>query len=305
MGFIYMADVFPEINDCQSSGEAVSVDTGGQTQVGGKRMFFKSTGLLAVTLLLSGMASSAWTAEMVIDPNSQLYLIGKIVPGDFERFKSALRTAPAGLNTINLRSPGGDVMEAVKIGRLVRSLYLDTLAPLSPEAGPYAKHNCSSDHPTVRRQGTCLCASACFLIWAGGLTPFGDHVYIHRISFDKEYYGSLSPSEADIKYEQGLRVVREYLTEMGVPERYYEKLVRTPSNFSAKVKFLEVMKDFNWIGRPSLNEWMIARCGGWGHPDISKRYKIQNCWSAELAKVRELAMEKFKKERPEPQMRHE
>lgn len=264
-------------------------------------MSFKSRLFLAL-LLLSGAASSAQAAEMVIDPNNQFYLIGKIVPGDFERFRSALRTAPDGVQTINLRSPGGSVIEAIKIGRLIRSLYLDTGAPFSREAGPYTKHNCSSDHPSVRRKGTCLCASACFLIWAGGLTPFGDLLYIHRISFDKEYYGSLSPSEADAKYEQGLHIVHDYLTEMGVPERYYEKLVRTPSNFSAKVKYSDVVQDFNWISRPSLNEWMIARCGGWGHPNMSKRYKIQDCWLAELTKLRESAMKKFKNE---PETTHE
>lgn len=251
---------------------------------------------LIAMLLLMASPQSAAAADMIIDPNDQLFLVGPIVPGDFDRFKSALRRAPAGLATINLRSPGGNVMEAVQIGRLIRSLYLDTGAPLSPEAGPYAKHNCSTDHASVRRKGMCLCASACFLIWAGGMTPFGDHVYVHRISFDKEYYGSLTPAEADIKYEQGLRVVREYLSEMGVKEKYYEKLVKTPSNFSSKLKFLEVASDFTWIGRPSLNEWMIARCGGWGHPDMTKRMKIQDCWFAELEKVRRSAMQKFREQ---------
>ena len=251
--------------------------------------------LIAIVVAMLG-PQPLQAADMVIDPSEQFFLVGPIVAGDFERFKAALRKAPADLATINLRSPGGNVLEALQIGRLIRSLYLDTGAPLSPEAGPYAKHNCSTDHASVRRKGMCLCASACFLIWAGGMTPFGDHVYLHRISFDKDYYGSLSPAEADVKYEQGLRIVRDYLTEMGVKEKYYEKLVRTPSNFSSKLKFLEIASDFTWIGRPSLNEWMIARCGGWGHPDMAIRMKIQDCWFAELGKIRKTAMQKFREQ---------
>jgi hypothetical protein len=257
-------------------------------------MYFVFRRLLAAMLLVGGSVQPARAADMIIDANEQFFLVGPIVLGDFERFKTALRKGPPSPATINLRSSGGDVMEALQIGRLIRSLYLDTGAPLSPEAGPYAKHNCSTDLSSVRRQGTCLCASACFLIWVGGMTPFGDHVYVHRISFDKDYYGALSPAEADIKYEQGLRVVREYLSEMGVKEKYYEKLVKTPSNFSAKLRFLEVASDFTWIGRPSLNEWMIARCGGWGHPDMAKRMKIQDCWFVELENVRKSAIRKFR-----------
>ena len=162
-------------------------------------------------------------ADMVIDPSEQFFLVGPIVAGDFERFKAALRKAPDDLATINLRLPGGNVIEALQIGRLIRPLYLDTGAPLSPQAGPYAKHNCSSDHASVRQKGMCLCASACFLIWAGGMTPFGDHVYLHRIPFDKEYYGSLSPAEADVKYEQGLRIVRSIWSRWESKEKYYEK----------------------------------------------------------------------------------
>jgi hypothetical protein len=127
---------------------------------------------------------AAYAAEMQL-PNGEFYFVGSIISGDSERFRTAIKQAGPNLQTINLRSAGGNVMEAIKIGRMVKELYLDTGAPLSPAFGPYAKHNCSSDHPMVRGRAPCLCGSACFFIWAAGLHPFGDLVFLHRISFER------------------------------------------------------------------------------------------------------------------------
>jgi hypothetical protein len=63
-------------------------------------------------------------------------------------------------------------MEAIRIGRAVKELYLDTAAPVSPAVNRHAspKDNCSDDPAEVREGARCLCASACFFIWGPAST---------------------------------------------------------------------------------------------------------------------------------------
>ena len=128
-----------------------------------RRILF-SVDLIAQTIFL-GLALPR-AAEMRLTPNGEFYFVGRIVSGDLERFRAALKTLPE-VKTIHLRSQGGSLMEAIRIGRAVKELYLDTAAPVSPAVNRHAspKDNCSDDPAEVREGARCLCASACFFIW--------------------------------------------------------------------------------------------------------------------------------------------
>jgi hypothetical protein len=54
-------------------------------------------------------------------------LEGKIEPGDLEKLRSFIHDEPA--LEIYLASPGGDLAEAMKIGRLLRALKVTTIVP--------------------------------------------------------------------------------------------------------------------------------------------------------------------------------
>ena len=59
-------------------------------------------------------------------------LEGIIEAGDFDKLRSFILDG-GGANEIYLASPGGDLAEAIKIGRLVRALKLATVVPASSD----------------------------------------------------------------------------------------------------------------------------------------------------------------------------
>src|SRR2546421_4961829 len=95
--------------------------------------------LIACSVILEPAVSRA--AEMRLTPIGDFYFVGAIVSGDLERFRAALKASPD-VHTINLRSPGGSVVEAIKVGRAIKNLYLDTAAPSGPAVGPPTNDNC-------------------------------------------------------------------------------------------------------------------------------------------------------------------
>ena len=87
---------------------------------------------------------SADTYALDVDHNgSSILLSGEIMSGDFEKVEAALNRK---LAPIHLDSNGGQVLEAIKIGELIRKKSLETRLP----------YNSS-------------CASACVLILAAGV----------------------------------------------------------------------------------------------------------------------------------------
>jgi hypothetical protein len=75
--------------------------------------------LLWLSLVVALCTSTAYGATIVIDrASNQLYIVGKIVPGDYESFKFSLRNGTEPVNAVNIVSPGGSVVEAIQIGRL-------------------------------------------------------------------------------------------------------------------------------------------------------------------------------------------
>ena len=179
-------------------------------------------------------------------PNTapHLFISGKINKGDYERALNAVNeTYNHGEISdlfVQLDSPGGDVLEAMKIGSLVRKLKLTTMV--------------------IHGQ----CSSACVFILVAGaerLAPSGV-IGIHRPFFEKEYFSGLPADEAQNKYEKMTEATNGYLAEMGVAKELIEKMFRIPSNEVVTLSFADVLK---WIsGSPaSLDEWLIAKCGSY------------------------------------------
>lgn len=70
-------------------------------------------------------------------PIQGILIEGKIEKGDFKRFEYLITLRSPG--TVWLASPGGDLIEAIKIGELARKLKLRVEAPR--ENQKYLEHN--------------------------------------------------------------------------------------------------------------------------------------------------------------------
>ena len=122
---------------------------------------------------------------------------------------------------IFLFSRGGDVEEAMKIGRLIRRLRLTTYAPDRPPtqailASPADKTNN-------------VCASACVLVWVAGARRTGDLLILHRPYPTPESVGKLSDIEFEALEKNAILKVKTYLQEFELPQYYIDKMILTAS----------------------------------------------------------------------------
>ena len=69
----------------------------------------------------------------LIFQDSVIEMRGKIVPGDYEKFKKVVAEGHSKLfhyfNEVHLISEGGDLIDAIKIGQLIRRLRMKTTIP--------------------------------------------------------------------------------------------------------------------------------------------------------------------------------
>lgn len=158
---------------------------------------------------------------------------------------------------MNIVSTGGNVHEAIQIGKLIRKLNLAANVPSTANVAPQARVQMCGIASRIARS-PCTCASACFLIWAGGFSRSGNDIHIHRIAFDSDYFGSLPPSSASSEYRRGLEGVHRYLQDMEIPESIYERMVRMPSYATEQLDY-NTVSFMTWP--PSIGEWIKARCG--------------------------------------------
>ena len=148
--------------------------------------------------------------------SARIRIQSAIHKGDLAEFQAAVdqvsRTAKTRINdtpfiTVELNSPGGDVVEAVGIGRVIYQHAAMTLVGLGQE-----------------------CVSACvFILMAGAVhTPSGGAaIGVHRpllLSWRHMDY-----REARAKYDGLMRYLHDYFVELGVSETAYDIMMRTDS----------------------------------------------------------------------------
>jgi hypothetical protein len=186
--------------------------------------------------------------------DKHVYVIGQIVSGDADRFEALLRQIGPEIPTIELRSQGGSVTEAFRMGRLIRSLFLRT----STIESTYGPAMCAREGASFEIEVPCLCASSCFLIWVAGLERNGTEIFLHRIRFDLDSFKKLKFEDAGQLYKTGMQTVHSYLTEMSIPDRYYEKMLRASSNEMDRLTETEASE----LGRgdAAYSEWLYANC---------------------------------------------
>jgi hypothetical protein len=262
--------------------------------------------LLIIGLWVSWLVATAHGADVVYFKqfNSDfLHIKGKIDVGDDAKFKNiilSLYKRGIEISGVGVYSPGGAVFPSRKIGRYIRTMYLGTWAPVEFVPQPfnmnvdywtqvYQTRYCIFDEKTgmdpsrgmnfnrVTRRGdpNCVCASACFLIWAAGAGTrqvSRDEVPgamkqrlaidIHRPYFDPKEYALWQHENARERYEALQTAVETYLREMEVPGSIIRRMFSISSNETSRLTHEEalLMNDRSLVP-PYLDELYRARCG--------------------------------------------
>jgi hypothetical protein len=134
------------------------------------------------------------------------YLRGNIEKGDFKKVRGFYQKNQKILNVLQLDSPGGDVAEALLIGKLLRRDLITAQAPERSVSSIYPSGELrylGAEENLLCKGSECICASACALIWFGGVERRGA-VGLHRPRIDDPAFKALPPAEAFKVYRRVL-----------------------------------------------------------------------------------------------------
>jgi len=200
---------------------------------------------------------------------------GTIKKGDFDKFKSILIRAVKVPVFVSVNSLGGNILEAMKIGSLIRKLNAGVRGPRPYDTWDV---NTATEFVCLEKQnfnlkdyivppGTCSCMSACFYIWIADDTPLSAVVGIHSptmVSASEKYdLDSFSGVYNDIE-----TVSKAYLRKMGLGPEWFAKMTAIPSN-SIRLLTEDEMMDVMELSR-STQEWLSDRCGSLSPEEISE-----------------------------------
>jgi hypothetical protein len=223
----------------------------------------------AISAELKVMLDHVDTGEKPFYKKCQINITGIFEKGDADQFERLLKLIKQRRQTVefaNLNSDGGDVNEAMRIGRMIRQNVIRTQV-------------FSGD----------FCRSACFFVWASGAERLtsDSSIGVHRPRFKKEYFKGLSANEAEHKYLEMANLVRDYLEDMNIPNQVIENMFNQSSN---NILYLNssTLKKLRKI--PFFDEWIIANCGAF---TVEEEDKIYELWQKEFYEGNLLKEEKF------------
>lgn len=136
-------------------------------------------------------------------------IIEKISVTFSEKFELKTR-----VGKIHFNSPGGDLYEAMTIGRLIRQEMITT---------------------QVTRDS--LCYSACVIAYLGGVQripvgPIGIHSF-----YSKEFIGAPNFSQASERYNEVSSQIENYLKELRIPASFLDEMKKVPHYNLKKLAF--------------------------------------------------------------------
>lgn len=255
---------------------------------------------LFLTLLLSLFASTTNCAEVkeFLDTSNypSVKIEGEIVEGDYLKFRKVVSKHLVN-NKLPLRvvlnSRGGNVVQAILIGRYIRQLMASTQIwgnnIISSEseaaktvllkqadvkrASAWSNWRVVKPSQMVSEDDLIKCYSSCVLIFLAGtekstvdntddvsVRRFIPVIGLHRPYFNKEYFAKLKPQQAAIKYKQLESLVDSYLKDIGVSSLLIERMLKPSSDSIELVSSEEFEKYYN-KKEPFVEEFMLAKCG--------------------------------------------
>ena len=222
----------------------------------------------AIAAILVTFAPSPVTAgEIKIDPSVpnglSAVLEGRIEAGDLERVIKFIQGGHH-FSHLYLASPGGNLIEAMRIGSLLRLLKVSTTIPSKPLThqswlGTIKQHGLKEDRADYQ------CASACFFIFVAGVYRAHEGVEpailgIHEPSVSTNSSAKVAPQQLATAEKRGEIVTGAYLNAMGVPPNYLVEMYSVPQPYIRWIRNDEFEKDFaGFIAE--LKSTVAARCG--------------------------------------------
>lgn len=266
--------------------------------------------LSTVATLLTAYSSLSLGAEVSIgqEPilgDSIVNISGKIEKGDLTKIKKTSAQLISSLSeysnkslVFHLNTPGGDIEEAMGIGKFARDILATVDSYGTNIIGPGSsseKFLIEREDPWIDRDYVILDPnstvtekhivrnySAGILIFYGAakrahrdntdqrlgfeLIPV---MGIHRPYYESEAFSKLSPAQASQAYKKLERMVRDYLAEMGAPQALIDRMFNKASNEIELIGEVEFRKYYK-PEESFLSEWLIAKCGSVGSQNVFK-----------------------------------
>jgi hypothetical protein len=223
--------------------------------------------VLAVYLMVLTAVSCAWsipcdaaTFELAKRPDGTVIrgvkIEGDIVPGDSQKLLDFYKSYGHWISPLYLRSKGGNVEEAMKIGVIVRRLRLDTEVPVW-DAGRQPIEIVKTDHAE-----NTICASACFLIYAAGATRFGNYLALHRPYLPRAEARKISDAEYESLQKQLMPRVKAYLADMEIDQYWIDRMFAASSQDRYMPTWAEADSKLHHLMGvvPSLEEVVLSKC---------------------------------------------
>jgi hypothetical protein len=204
-----------------------------------------------------------WSKEPTPNVSCLVGLVeGPIERGDYEKVLAFLKQNHPYIGGFSLLSPGGDVEEAMKIGRILRRYLISTGSSVryhyeNGERFEDEKPFLSNGQRELCRGEDCICASACALVWMGGIYRSGI-IGLHRPRTEEIGFRLLSPANASVQYHKILDRMITYMKEMEAPQSIVEMTIATPSG---DMRWVDAMEEMGLNESPSIAEWIAASCG--------------------------------------------
>jgi hypothetical protein len=244
---------------------------------------------------------SAMAAEVALTPGRTdgavfVSITGDIEKGDLQRVKKASAQAilQSGALEFLLNSAGGDVEEAIAIGEFAREMLAGTYvygsvvvtrgseaaAEVQASALPMdAMRTIEVDPGEAPTETLVGCASACVLIFFGGVERYVSDNHDFRLGFAqaKSYptiglhrpyyigaeYSKLSPADAEKAYMALEQEVRVYLAKMGAPVALIDRMFEKASYEIDEIPSKE-FEQYYKTREPFFEEWVVSKCGAPG-----------------------------------------
>lgn len=241
-------------------------------------------------LWLLALSSSSIAAEIypssfsLVGFHRSIVIEGDIEPGDFDTFIEIVKENQGEVTTVELYTQGGDYYEAIKIGRAVRSLELDTYAP-------YPDRKTGPSNILPKKNENLICASAGFFIYIGGVSRTGYIIGAHRPYFQKGKFGNLDQKSAQIEFDKLMQISKKYMNDMGVQNFIQDKILATPPHTMWMID-LDTINTYFFGEIPYRRDWIDNRCS-------SANYKEYNiCAQKSIRDSRLEAYERFFEKKP-------
>jgi hypothetical protein len=234
--------------------------------------------MIAIVVGLWSGSGIAATIELTREPDGTFIGVkveGDIVSGDAVKLLKIYEYyGYAAASTVYLRSRGGNVEEAMKMGQLVRRLRLTTYAPNIDDNGrvlPYQVPSAIKDN--------FICASACFLVYVGGAERLGQLLVLRRPYLSKEEGSNLSDVDHEAAEKRVMAEIRDYLRAMEVDQFFIDKMMSTSSEDGYVVTVADVLAHgLNKIV-PSIGEIVLSMCNV---PTLQENSHLQKTGDAAL-----------------------